>query len=301
VFSLTGIKVHIVVSGKWKFCSLIVVLVCILMFAPVAACDICTNGVITYTITVSYEGNQGYYVKVSDTLPAGTTFVAASDNGINSGGTVTWNFGPMPSGTSTSHWWTKTITVTAKPNSSVTSIPKNQTKVRYWWARNGYSDWTTAYVATKTTVVPCFTTITKTANEQDCIKQDLTYDIHVTYTGLPNQNIVVKDLLPAGVTLVSASDGGINNAGTVNWNFGPVPSGWSKDLTLVVNPGSEGTLTNSAISSVTGLTSPLATSNSVVTEVATCENTPEFPTMAVPLTALAGIVLITGYLKGKDL
>jgi uncharacterized repeat protein (TIGR01451 family) len=92
---------------KWKFCGLIVALVCLLMFAPVAAChadigktvdnEVCTNADITYTITATPVDANGWYVKVVDTLPSGATYVSSSSSGsYNSGaGTVTWIYGPV--------------------------------------------------------------------------------------------------------------------------------------------------------------------------------------------------------------
>jgi len=250
----------------------------------------------TYTITATLKDANNWYVKVVDYLPAGVTYVSSSPSGsYNSGtNTVTWTFGPVAQNVP------KVMTVTVIPTSANTYKNSVKTWIKScsgcsWGTMQPYDNLVT------TTAKPCFTEITKTASERDCTMQDLTYGLHVSYTGLDNQNIVVSDLLPGGVTFVSASDSGTNNAGTVTWNFGPVTNGWSKDLTIVVNPGSEGTLTNSATSSVTGLTSPPATSNTVLTEIATCESTPEFPTMAIPAVALIGLVLIAGYLKRKDL
>jgi LPXTG-site transpeptidase (sortase) family protein len=46
---------------------------------------------LTYTLTISNVGNQGATgVEVTDTIPANTSFVSASDGGTESGGVVTW-------------------------------------------------------------------------------------------------------------------------------------------------------------------------------------------------------------------
>lgn len=59
----------------------------------------------TYTIVVNNDQGTGNYsltnAVVTDVLPAGSTFVRASNGGTHSGGTVTWNLGNFPIGTST--------------------------------------------------------------------------------------------------------------------------------------------------------------------------------------------------------
>lgn len=293
---------------SWKVFG-IIVLACILLSWPVAACDvriekagpadICTNGEYSYTLTVYYEGNANYQLKVKDTLPAGVTFISASDGGSLSGNDVTWKFsGPtyaVPAYSDYHSWWSKTLTVTVR--NPGTSPVTNTAEV---WYRSPGGSWTghkTSNTVT-TSFMDCYTTITKEAPERACTDCDLTYGIHVTYTGLNGKDVEVNDVLPAGVTFISASDGGTETAGTVSWNFAAVSDGWSRDLTLVVNPQSEGVLVNSAESSVDGV-SATATSNTVLTDIIPCTEGPEFPTTVIPVTLIIGMVLIAGYVKRK--
>src|SRR5262249_31368500 len=63
---------------------------------------------VTYTLTMSNVGNQNATgVVVTDTLPANTTFVSASDGGTLANGVVTWNVGALAAGGSV----TRTLTV----------------------------------------------------------------------------------------------------------------------------------------------------------------------------------------------
>src|SRR5205823_3841899 len=56
---------------------------------------------LTYTLTITNNGNQGATgVLLTDTLPAHTTFVSASDGGTFGGGVVTWNIGSLAAGAS---------------------------------------------------------------------------------------------------------------------------------------------------------------------------------------------------------
>jgi uncharacterized repeat protein (TIGR01451 family) len=57
------------------------------------------GGLLTYTISYSNTGaNPATGVVVTDTLPAGTSFVSASDNGSANAGVVTWSVGTVPVG-----------------------------------------------------------------------------------------------------------------------------------------------------------------------------------------------------------
>jgi uncharacterized repeat protein (TIGR01451 family) len=292
----------------WKILGLMA-LVCILIFGPVAACDvrieksgpsdICTNGEYTYTLKVYYEGNANYQLKVMDTLPAGVTFISASDGGSLIGGSVCWTFsGPaysVPASADYHNWWSKTITVTVR-NSGTSQVPNT---AEVWYRQPGCS-WTGHRFSNTVTTsfTDCYTIITKEAPEQACVDCDLTYGIHVAYTGLNGKDVRVEDVLPAGLTFISASDGGAETAGTVSWTFPAVDNGWSKDLTLVAHPHSEGVFENIAESSVDGLSSS-STSNTVVTEIIPCTEGPEFPTPIIPITFIIGMILIAGCIKHR--
>ena len=81
---------------------------------------------LTYTLTISNVGNQGATgVILTDTLPANTTFVSASDGGVFAAGVVTWNIGSLAAGASV----TRLVAVqvnTAVP-AGVTSITNTAT------------------------------------------------------------------------------------------------------------------------------------------------------------------------------
>ena len=65
------------------------------------------NSSLTYTLTVTNSTSVSVpTTTLTDTLPAGTTFVSASDSGTHSAGTVTWNLGTVAANT------TKVVTVT---------------------------------------------------------------------------------------------------------------------------------------------------------------------------------------------
>ena len=53
---------------------------------------------LTYTLTFGNPGSAAVAANLTLPLPAGTTFVSASNGGTNSGGTVTWSLGTLPAG-----------------------------------------------------------------------------------------------------------------------------------------------------------------------------------------------------------
>jgi len=79
---------------------------------------------------------------------------------------------------------------------------------------------------------------------------NLTYTITYTNTAtVAIPGVVITDILPAGLTFVSATGGGTNSAGTVTWNIGTVNAGTTASVTVTVsvNQGITGaTVTNTA-------------------------------------------------------
>ena len=74
-----------------------------------------------------------------------------------------------------------------------------------------------------------------------------TYTITVTNSGPDSADgVVVTDSLPAGVTFVSASGGGMNNGGVITWSLGTLAVGATSNVTVTVKAPVYGSLTNSA-------------------------------------------------------
>lgn len=78
---------------------------------------------LTYTITVTNPtaDSNATNLTVSDTLPAGTTFVSASDGGTEAGGVVSWSIANLAGGASIS----RTVTVTVDSNVSDGTVLTN--------------------------------------------------------------------------------------------------------------------------------------------------------------------------------
>jgi uncharacterized repeat protein (TIGR01451 family) len=185
---------------------------------------------LTYTITVTNTSSvNATDVKVEDTLPPGVTVISISDGGLLAlpqsptiGGVVIW------SGLSVNAGQSKTLTV-------VVAIQQN--------VANGTVLTNTGTVSTvkatdvTTVVVPSPTlTIAKTDGKTTVAPGETsTYTISIQNTSsVDASGLTVTDVLPSGVTFVSASNGGSALSGTVTWTNVSVSAGTTTHLTVTV-------------------------------------------------------------------
>jgi len=149
-----------------------------------------------------------------------------------------------------------TVTVTAPASGSLTNVAS-------------VSSPTGDPNSTNNVTAPVITTVTpvadvglgKTAAAGVPAGSNLVYTISVTNFGPSSAgSVVVTDTLPLGVTFVSATGGGVNNSGVVNWSLGALANGQVSNLTVTVTAPASGSLTNTAsVSSPTG--DPNSTNN----------------------------------------
>ena len=204
---------------------------------------------LTYTITVTNLGPAGASnVIVSDLLPTNVTFVSASSGGTNGSGTVTWpTMTNFVAGATTNF----TVTIIAPTNSvSLTNTVSSTATSTDPDASNNNGSATEAQVISSVTASADLA-VTKTGPASVVGGTSLSYTITVTNKG-PSAatELVVTDTLPGGVTFVSASAGGTNNAGVVGWPALPsFASGATTNLTVTVIAPASGTLTNTATAS----------------------------------------------------
>ncbi len=112
---------------------------------------------------------------------------------------------------------------------------------------------------------------------------NLIYNIKVTNNGPATvANVNVQDVLPGGVTFVSASasqGSAVNNSGTVNASLGSIAAGGSATVTIVVTPTTVGTVNNTA--TVTTTTTELIFVNNSASGSTTILNAPAQPAISV--------------------
>ena len=112
--------------------------------------------------------------------------------------------------------------------------------------------------------------VTQTASPNPAVAgQNLTYTLSITNIGTAiASGVTVTDVLPAGVTFVSASAGAMNLGGTVVASPGTVANGAGTSLQIIVQPTVTGTITNAASVATTSTDSnPANNSSSLVTVV----------------------------------
>src|SRR5439155_1029226 len=170
---------------------------------------------LTYTITVTNNGpSDAATVAVQDTLPAGVTFVSASNGGGATAGVVTWPaVATLANGASLS----RTVTVTAPPTGTLLNVARADAATVDPDSTNNNGS---APASRVTTVVDerADLSVTKTGPATVNAAQNLTYPIPVANIRPSDASaVVVQDTLPAGVTFVTASNGGNASAGVVTW------------------------------------------------------------------------------------
>ncbi|MGD0086976.1 MAG: hypothetical protein ABSC24_07580, partial [Verrucomicrobiota bacterium] len=191
---------------------------------------------LTYTISVTNFGpSSASSVVVTDSLPATVTFVSATGGGLNNSGVVNWTLGTLTTGQTTN----VTLTVTAPASGSLTNVASVSTPTG---DPNLTNNLTPPVVTTVTPVADVG--IGKTGSASVFAASNLVYTISVTNFGPSSASgVVVTDSLPATVTFVSATGGGLNNSGVVNWTLGTLTTGQTTNVTLTITAPASGSLT----------------------------------------------------------
>jgi len=212
---------------------------------------------VTWTIQATNNGpGRADDVVISDMLPAGVTFVSAT-GGItpDANGVLTWPaLASLANGASTG---TYTVQVTA----GSTGPMVNTAAVDAVTSDPDLSD----NLAVVTTALPVADLAIAKAGSSAQVNPGgtVTYTIDVINNGPDGATgVVVTDVLPSGMTFVSATTGGTESGGTVTWPAADLPNGQSLSYSVTVNvPAVPGTYTNTAsVSSAT--TDPLKADNS---------------------------------------
>ncbi|MFL5755293.1 MAG: S8 family serine peptidase, partial [Chloroflexota bacterium] len=216
------------------------------------------NGTLTYTITATNNSATipAVNVVVTDTIPAGTTFVSRTAAGWTCSGTTTTSCSMATLAANTSAIITIVVTApgTAQTlsNTATVASPSDNTP-----ANN------TATASTAVQVADL--TITKTDSPDPvAVSGALTYTITVTNSSTVAANSVsVSDTIPAGTTFVSASGTGwtCNAASPVTCTRPSLAAASSATFDIVVTaPATPTTLTNTA--TVTSPSDSVAGNNS---------------------------------------
>ena len=207
---------------------------------------------LTYTMTLANTGTgDATGVVAQDALPAGAGFVSADTNGSGTfdAATGAWNIGSIAVGVTA----TLTVTATIQPQAAGSTLVNAFQVVEPpdpppLLVDNPCPspDEESSCAATTVPGIPQLTQSKAVDAATAVIGQTLTYSMAVGNTGSADATgVSAQDLLPSGVTFVSADTGGIGSYSPTSgvWTIGTVPLGAVDTLTLTatVNPGTDNT------------------------------------------------------------
>ncbi|MES2672928.1 MAG: InlB B-repeat-containing protein [Pseudomonadota bacterium] len=208
-----------------------------------SAYSIAADGSTQLTFTLNYANDSTVSVtgaSITGSLPSGATYVTCTGGTgcSNTLGSLSWPLGTLAGGatgsatlvlTVPSSWTTSSLTqaatlaATAPDASPVTKAATSTVAV------TGYSAISAAAF-----------TLTKSANATQIAPGGaVTYTIaYANYGGTSASSVVITDSLPAGMTYVSATGGGVNASNTVTWTIGAVAAGASGSVTVTATAAS---------------------------------------------------------------
>jgi len=200
-----------------------------------AVSTVTPGSTLIYRLVITNSGTQlAAGIVLTDTLPEHTFFYLASDNGSESApGIVTWPTFDLPGGASTTRLLV--VTVDNPLPAGVTAITNNAA------LRDNRDNTATAQDTDAVDANPLL--VLDKTNAVDAVVPGETIVYTLTLTNNGNQEatgIRITDTLPADVTFVAASDGGIEiEPGIVGWptfNLAGGGASVTRYLTVRVNP-----------------------------------------------------------------
>jgi uncharacterized repeat protein (TIGR01451 family) len=204
---------------------------------------------VTFMIAINNVGpDDGTNVAVSDTLPAGMTFVSSTSSvGTYDSNSGIWTIGNFANGASATLQITASVdTIGTKTNTAqVSSADQFDTDST---VNNNISTEDDQDEAAVTPQVADLSLTKSVSNSTPNVGDNMTFSVTVTNGG-PNDatGVAVGDILPAGVTFVSSTPSqGTYVAGTGVWTVGALATGASASLQIEASVDTTGTKTNTA-------------------------------------------------------
>ena len=215
---------------------------------------------LTYTLTVNNKGpSEATGVTLTDTLPAGVSFLSASAGCSEAGGTVTCTIGTIATGD------TATVSIVVSPT-AVSTITNTATVT----GKEGDPTPANNTATETTTVNPGADLVLTKEDSLDpvLLGTELTYTLSIINKG-PSEatGVTLTDTLPAGLNFLSTSAGCEEASGTVTCSIGALGGGERFTVKIVVTAASTGDHTN--IASVTSSVADPNTGDNSATETTT--------------------------------
>ena len=200
------------------------------------------NSNVTFTVTATNAGpSNATGVQVTDLLPAGFTFVSATPSaGSYTPGSGLWNIGAIAAGAAPTLLLVATVTAAGAHTDTATKFAEDQPDP------NAANDTATASINGQAADIG----VAMTASTNfPALNGTVTFTVTATNNGPNNATgVQVTDLLPAGLTFVSATPSGATTyaSGTGVWNIGNLANGAAATLTLTATNTQTGGVTNTA-------------------------------------------------------
>lgn len=222
--------------------------------------------VVTYTITVVNNGpTSATGVQISDQLPAGISYNAASASMGAYDGAGTWIVGNLPNGSSASLTVHATVTQTGTLSNVAEVAASDQPDPNSTPGNNdpGENDQDSAPV--NVVIQEADLSVTKTVDQPAPTSGDqITFTITATNDGPGDATgVEITDDLPAGLIFVSAAPSqGSFDQGTGLWTVGTITNGQSATLEIVAEvPAGSHVMTNVTEVTASNQTDPDSTPN----------------------------------------
>jgi len=202
-----------------------------------------TGSNVTLTVTATNGGPaDATGVEITDLLPTGLTFVSATPSqGTYTPGTGVWTVGSVANGASA----TLQIVATVTTGGSLSDIAAKTAEVQSDLVTLNDSASVTLNDATVADLA-----LSKTASQEPVAQgANFTYMIATANLGpAAASNVTVTDVLPAGVTIVSASSsqGSCSGTTTVTCALGTLSPGGSAQMFILVTKNVGGDVSNTA-------------------------------------------------------
>ncbi|UCC83107.1 MAG: DUF11 domain-containing protein [Gemmatimonadota bacterium] len=255
------------------------------------------NDTVTYVITTTNNGpSTATNVTVTDTLPSGVTFLAATNGGVYTepDSVVTWTIASLANGASQ----VDTVKVLAPATGTLDNVAAAASDTGDPDATNDTSSVMTAVTEQADLEVA------KTGPATALVGDTITYVITTANNGPSDaQGVVVSDQLPAGVTFVSTTRGASESGGVVTWPvIASLASGASVIDTVKIVAAAPGSLLD--IASATAATAdpdgsnndgsaPAARVTTTVGEQADIEVAKTGPSSASPGDTITYVITVT--------
>jgi uncharacterized repeat protein (TIGR01451 family) len=208
-----------------------------------SAAEIFPGETITYTINITHvnPSEPTTNVVLTDTLPAGTTFISADPEPTFDGSTVRWDFPSMEPDETRS----VTLVVQALPTARG-SIVNEDYGVKSDNALPVMGE------PVSVNIIALDQMLSKTAPATVAPGEILTYTLTVTnpYSNLEIHNIILTDTIPTNTTFITATQTFTLSGSTVRWDFPSLGTSDQQEVFLAVRAPSNGNIINSTYSAV---------------------------------------------------